>query len=95
MKTVLVVEPNAFIAETLAKSFAAENIVLEAHGPYMAVRAIHAIQFDIVIVSKEREHDPGYPALFSTMRVIAPGTRILSMSESGETSSTAAIDTGI
>lgn len=95
LKTVLVVEPNALVAATIAKSFAPENIVLETHDPYMAARAIHAIQFDVVIVSKEREYFPGYPALFSTMRAIAPGTRLLSMSESGETSSTTALDTGI
>jgi hypothetical protein len=40
---------------------------------------MHAVQFDVVVVAASRAQQNDYLALFSTMRLVAPSTRLVSI----------------
>jgi len=80
MPTNLIVEPELFDRDRITKSFAIGATLLEVHDPYMALQAVNAIAFDMVIIAAEKQDEPGYAGLLSTVRHFMPHTRVLCVS---------------
>lgn len=76
---VLVVDPSQLQSWQVQDWKWKNVIVFEAAGPSQAVRAMHAVQFDVVVVAASRAQQNDYLALFSTMRLVAPSTRLVSI----------------
>lgn len=45
--------------------------------PSSAAYALHALQFDVVVVAVDKVEALDYAALFSTMRLVAPNARLV------------------
>ena len=74
---VLVVDPSQLQSWQVQDWKRKNVIVIETAGPSQAVRAMHAVQFDVVLVAATRAQHHDYLALFSTMRLVAPSTRLV------------------
>ena len=92
-KIVLVIEPHRFEQQELKSRAGYESIRLEISSAARAVRALHALHFDAVIVPVERVEEMEYTALFSTMSLVAPHTKIIFASSSAESPPIEAVST--
>ena len=92
-KVVLVIEPHRIELQELRIHVGQESIPVEISSAARAVRAIHALHFDAVIVPVERVEEMEYTALFSTMSLVAPHTRIIFASSSAESPLSEAMST--
>ena len=77
MQAVLVVESHRFDFEALRDRLRCRYV--RVADPLAAVHALHAAQFQMVVVPGGSEEEPGYRALFSSMRLIAPASTLLCM----------------
>lgn len=77
MHPVLVVESPYLELDALRERFRITQALVAVKGPWAAVQALHAAQFQVVIVSSECEDEPCYAALASTMRSLAPASVLM------------------
>lgn len=77
MHVVLVVEPEAADADQVLQRLGRESIAVCVTSPLQAVYALHAVQFNSVIVAVDRLDAHDYATLFSTLRMSAPTTAVI------------------
>lgn len=78
MQVVLIVEPHLCDPRKLREVCGAGSIPVQVASPLLATYALHAVQFDVVVVPREQVDERAYAALFSTMRLVAPASILVS-----------------
>lgn len=76
MQIALIVEPQLIDPEVLARRFGAHWKLLQVETPRKALAAIQAALFDMVAISVVQAEDIAYEPIFSTLRLVAPCTRL-------------------
>lgn len=79
MPIVLVVEPHFVNTDALSRCFDHRWKVLRAETPAKAVAAVQAARFDVVAVPGARADGFSYASLYSTLRLVAPGTPLMTL----------------
>lgn len=77
MQVVLVVESHRFDVEALYDRLRCRYV--HVANPLAALHALQAARFQMIVVPGGSEQEPGYRALFSSMRLIAPASTLLCM----------------
>lgn len=78
MRVILLVEPDQAEREVLIDECREVGLVVTINDPHEACTVLHSLKFDLAIVGRERLAEPSFGVLFSTLRLIAPHTKLLS-----------------
>jgi len=76
---VLVVESLESEFQRVPKWVGENCILFKVASPLQAIRAMHAVQFHMVIVAAKSVEDDDYLALFSTMRLVTPTALLMQL----------------
>jgi hypothetical protein len=79
MRVILVVEPDQAECELLVGECSDAGLVIAVDDPVEASMILQTLRFDLAIVGVERLAEPSFGVLFSSLRLRAPGTRLLSL----------------
>lgn len=77
MQTVLMVDPASYDAGEVLDRLGRNCLPISVAGPVQAVYALHALEFNTVLVPIERLDEHAYASLFATMRRMAPATLLI------------------
>lgn len=77
MRVILVVEPDQDERELLLYECEGVGLVIAVDDPDQACDMIKSLRFDIVVVSQARLVESSFGMVFSSLRLNAPGTRLL------------------
>jgi len=77
MQVALIVGSELIESEVLPERFDGSWRFIKIETPGSAVMAVQAILFDAIVVPTEHAEDAAYMALLSTMRLVAPTSRLV------------------
>lgn len=79
MRVILLVEPDQAEREFLIDQCSDVGLIITIDDLHEACAVLHTLKFDLAIVGRERLAEPSFGLLFSSLRLIAPQTKLLGL----------------
>jgi hypothetical protein len=79
MRVILLVEPDQAEREILIDECNSVGLVITIDDPSEACALLQTLKFDIAVVGRERLDEPSFGVFFSSLRLTAPHTTLLSL----------------
>jgi hypothetical protein len=79
MRVILLVEPDQAEREVLMEECNGSGFVITISDPIDACAILKALTCDLAVVAEERLLEPSFGIFYSTLRLTAPRTKLLSL----------------